>query len=202
MKTYFLIDRSGSMASRWEETMQALKAYASEMKKGSVHLTVFDKFGGEPVLRVITEHEKLSKWSIDKTMKAIQPRGMTPLNDAVGLFASNILSNKNKKVAIVIVTDGMENASTEYTQAKAKALLQECRDRTYDVVFLGADFENAQQAADLGNKSGQTITMTTGNYVATAGTLAARHKSYALNPQDTVNLAFTDDERRRATKGS
>jgi hypothetical protein len=88
------------------------------------------------------------------------PRGMTSLNDAVGRIVS--LANAGihgvqYKLAIIIMTDGLENASQEYSHAAAKALLDDCRARNWQVIFLGASFDNATQAASYGNSMAATV---------------------------------------------
>ena len=42
------------------------------------------------------------------------------------------------KLALIIMSDGLENASREYSHAAAKTLLDDCRARNWQVIFLGA----------------------------------------------------------------
>jgi hypothetical protein len=55
------------------------------------------------------------------------------------------------------MTDGQENASKELSVAQAKALLDRCRARNWQVIFLGADFDNAAQAASYGNLAASSV---------------------------------------------
>jgi Mg-chelatase subunit ChlD len=195
MKSYILIDRSGSMQTRWAETIGAVNAYvevlAAEKKtarKSDVTVAVFDS--QEP-FKVIRENVLASAWTPIATTE-VMPRGMTPLFDAIGDLVQRVKSANPKKASIVIVTDGDENSSREIKKDAAKSLLDELRAKNYDVVFIGADFDAFSQGAGLGNNAGQTILVSSGNYTSMMKGMATRSMAYA----DTgVVASFTDQER-------
>lgn len=197
MKAYILLDRSGSMASRWAETIGAIGIYADGLKaikKATLTLAVFDASHQTEYQQVITG-KPAKEWS--GIPADITPRGSTPLFDAVSRIVSQIKTDNPKKATLVIVTDGQENASKEISRDQAKALLDELRAKGYDVVFIGADFNNFSQASGLGNAAGSTIAMAAGNYAATMDSLVTRSMSYSAGA-DAKNLKFSDEDRKRA----
>lgn len=70
---------------------------------------------------------------------------MTPLNDAVGRIVARANAGNYDKVAIIIMTDGGENHSRELTVEGAKKLLDDCRAKGWQVIFLGASYDNVKR---------------------------------------------------------
>ena len=71
------------------------------------------------------------------------------------------------------------------------------RDKNFDVVFLGADFDAFGEAASVGTQAGQTLNMTAGSYGVAAASLAERTSMYAK----TGAIADFSDDDRRIAKG-
>lgn len=197
MKAYILLDRSGSMQSRWGETINAVNAYVSglaadkDTKKTAVTLAAFDN--QEP-FKIVRDAVKASDWQA-VSADEVQPRGMTPLYDAIGRLVTDIRKNLPKKATIVIVTDGAENSSHEIKKDAAKAMLDDMRAKSFDVIFIGADFDAFEQGGGLGNAAGQTLNMVAGSYGATMSNLASRSTLYARTGKVE---AFSDEDRKRA----
>jgi ADP-heptose:LPS heptosyltransferase len=86
-------------------------------------------------------------------------RGLTALCDAVGTtiekFAAIRKKEKGKpspdKVLFVVITDGEENSSKEYTASKVKKLIRK-REKTdgWEFLFLGANIDAAEEAEKIG----------------------------------------------------
>ncbi len=200
MHIYVLIDQSGSMASRWGETIGAVNAYAQGLRESAPEGLTFNvaAFDSADQLRFVElrRNVKADAWkniNDDET----SPGGMTPLFDAIGRLESWVDQDQPKKAAIAIITDGAENRSREVTRAGAKAMLNRMREREFDVVFLGADFDAFQEAEAVGTGAGQTLNMTEGNYFAAADALSRRTMEY-----DTLGdfgASFSDDDRDAAS---
>jgi len=91
----------------------------------------------------------------------LHPRGRTALLDTVGREIAQTginldalpESERPGRVVFVVVTDGAENASTEYTLEKLRADIARQRDQfNWQFQFIGAG-EDAWQGAQLGMKA-------------------------------------------------
>ncbi len=197
---FILLDRSGSMAdgNRWPETLSSINAYVSKLAADKVDtgvtLATFDDHGGLQY-NVIRDRIIPSTWR-QVTREEIEPRGGTPLNDAIGRIVSQAKAGFHgapyDKVAIIIMTDGFENASREITTQAAKALLADCRNRGWQVIMLGADYDNMVQAAAYGNAAGQTFGTASANLGATTSMLAGKRFLYGATGQA---MNMSDDEK-------
>lgn len=73
-----------------------------------------------------------------------------PLYDATGIVIERAIARNNDRTVIVILTDGHENASVEYTQAKIKDKVKQLQDKGWEVIFLGANFDVATYTTGAG----------------------------------------------------
>jgi hypothetical protein len=194
---FILLDRSGSMQSMWGEALSAVNSYVAKLAKDGVDtgvtLATFDTDQGKLCFDTIRDRILPNTWKpVDDT--DAQPRGMTPLNDAVGKIVALAKAGNYDRLAIIIMTDGHENASKELTVSAAKALLDECRAKNWQVIFLGADFDNAAQSMAYGNAKNATVRSSAKNLNATMGVVAESRRRYAASG---AAMQFTDEEKRR-----
>jgi uncharacterized protein YegL len=93
------------------------------------------------------------------TKNEYQAGGSTALLDAIGRTIHKIGSAQKhtaedyraEKVLFVIITDGEENASREYSSDKVKAQIEERKSRCgWEFIFLGANIDAAETAARFG----------------------------------------------------
>lgn len=194
---FILLDRSGSMSSLWGEALNSVNGYVKKLAEDKIDtgvtLATFDREGSEFKFDVIRDRIIPSTWK-PVTNEDADPRGMTPLNDATGRIVALAKAGSYEKVAIIIMTDGQENSSRELTLAQAKALLDECRAKNWQVIFLGANFDNAAQAFAYGNAAGQTVQSTAKNLGATMDSLSSSRVAYGATGE---SMKFTDEEKRR-----
>lgn len=187
MKSYILLDRSGSMQSNWAETLGAINGYVANIDRDTkVTLAVFDSVSFD----VLRDGVKAKNWR-HLTNDEANPRGMTPLFDAIGKLG-NIVDAK--KAAIVILTDGAENASVEMSKDTARLVIVGWRARGYDVSFIGADFDAFSEARGLGLGYGQTMNVSKGKMAETMAVSAQRTNAYAATGQA---QSFSDEDREK-----
>lgn len=140
----FLLDRTGSMATVKDETIGGFNGYLDELLKKPesrqirFSLTQFDSLSIDQV------HDCVPLAQVDKlTDKTFVPRGNTPLYDAIGKTIRAIQQKANgDKVLFVTLTDGEENASSEWTQDTVKELIKkrERKDKwTFSYIGVGPD---------------------------------------------------------------
>ena len=86
-------------------------------------------------------------------------RGCTALLDAVGKAIHHIGNvhkyareeDRPEKTLFVITTDGMENASRQYSYDKLKAMIERQKEKYgWEFLFLGANIDAAREAARFG----------------------------------------------------
>ena len=169
----FIQDRSGSMSSVWQETLNGFKTFVKDLKdnKDGVEylftLTTFDTLTETPFLA-----KPISEFSGDELQKH-GPRGSTALYDAVGATLKNTEGVKADKYIVVIVTDGEENSSREWDKdALQKAVEERLKLGNWTFTYLGTQPETWTDASALGIAVGATVTytptMATAAYAATS----------------------------------
>jgi uncharacterized protein YegL len=135
-----ILDKSGSMANKLSDVVEGFNAYVDGLKKEHqvdylFSLTLFDTMVAyRDVALPLAKIPKLD----DKTYV---PGGNTALNDAIGITVRKVESDRPQvdKVVTVIMTDGEENSSREWTLDAVKALIeQKEKEGTWTFVFLGA----------------------------------------------------------------
>ncbi len=183
LKTYILLDRSGSMNRRWEETLTAMNAYVKDLaettgsKTTRATMAVFDGFNGLR-FNVLRQDVAVKEWKPLTTDEAA-PAGMTPLYDAIGRMVSIMEEDKPERAVLVIMTDGAENQSREMTKVTAKAALDRCKERGWAITFIGADFDAMSDAQSVGVGGGQTISTKSGFLSETMSIVAEKTRRYA-----------------------
>lgn len=150
-----LLDRSGSMDAIKDDMMGGFDSFVKEQRSvpGACVLTLvqFDSFG------IDTVHE--AKPIADVPALLLEPRGMTPLLDAVGRTINDVGQRLERtpedkrpgRVLFVIVTDGHENASKEFKLDQIKSMVEH-QTNTYQWQFsyLGANVDAFAEAGGLG----------------------------------------------------
>lgn len=195
MRLFILLDRSGSMSARWREMLGALELYFDSVSDQSTRVTLlaFDHAGTNLVIndaRLSGLAETGHAWK-----NVVDPRGMTPLLDAVGELDKYVTERAKKKAVITIITDGAENASHKLSRADVKKIISRWQEKGYDVTFMGAAFDAFDEAGSIGIGRGHTISSADLHHDAMGQTLAMRASSYNSTGQ---SAEFTDSDRARA----
>ena len=226
MQVFILLDRSGSMRenignfgrfepigrdaqTRWQAACKGINAYVrslagnDETAEAKVTLFVFDSpsvYGlgetGVDLVRVQPATKPVDFHPIG--YDAIQPRGGTPLFDAIGEFVAyaELQARPEERVVLLIDTDGEENSSRRLNKLAAKEALDRCRARGWQVVMLGTDFENFHQASSVGNAYAQSLSSIGADGKAAAyNTVARETRSFMASGQC---MSFTDEDRADA----
>ena len=99
------------------------------------------------------------------TTKEYYARGCTALLDAVGRTVTHIASlhkalgrHAPEKTLFVITTDGLENASREYTAEKVKKLIEKQKKAGWEFLFLGANIDAVATAKQYGIDEDRAVT--------------------------------------------
>ena len=153
----FILDRSGSMAGLEEDTIGGFNAMIRKQRgeegQALVSTVLFDNH-----TEVIHDRVDIQRIS-PMTRKEYYVRGCTALLDAVGKSIRHIANihkyareeDRPEKTVFVITTDGMENASREYSYEKVRRMIEHEKEKYgWEFLFLGANIDAAKEAARFG----------------------------------------------------
>ncbi len=192
----FILDRSGSMTGLEGDTIGGFNSMIAKQKKepgeAFVSAVLFDH-----EIEVIHDRVKLAKIP-ELTEKEYFTRGSTALLDAMGRSIRHIIKvhrSMNPKevpenVVFVIITDGMENSSREYSGHEVKKMVEhEKTQYGWEFLFIGANMDAIAEAGKLGISANRAV-----NYRADSrGTGAVwRGASYAMYSMRTM-ASMADD---------
>lgn len=115
------------------ETVSGFNAYIKGLKEkddGTMRftLTQFDSMG----IDILHDGVKL-KEVIKMSGETYQPRANTPLYDAIGqtIQATKKKAGEKYKVLFVTLTDGLENASSDWDEEKVRAEIKACENKLH-----------------------------------------------------------------------
>lgn len=199
-----LIDQSGSMQHTRQSTVDGINEYINTLKedggKYKVSLTMFDSdVGGK--LRLDKHWRNIYIDDVPELkLEDYNPNGGTPLQDAFCMTLKNIKDRKDEKYLFVVLTDGYENTSKEYTADDMKKLKKklEAKDN-WTFVYLGANqdaFATAQQW-DFSSSNVSNFN-TTGKGMSVAFvSLGAATRSYSAAPVMSTTAYFTEEQQKK-----
>jgi uncharacterized protein YegL len=164
----FVLDESGSMESIKKETITGLNEQIQELRKTSNIKTYVSlvKFSGS--VDTLYWNRPLEE-VLELTNETYTPNGATAMLDAVGISVNRLRNETTVKdndvsYLVVIVSDGAENASREYTWDMVRELITKCKDdKAWTVTYLGANQDLTQVRQSLNIDIGNTLSyITTG----------------------------------------
>jgi hypothetical protein len=180
-----IIDRSGSMDSIKMDAIGGFNNFLADQKKekGKAIMTIalFDNeyilmCSGKPLGDVEPFNEN-----------TYVPRGSTALLDAVGRTINETNQRNPEKAIIVVLTDGHENSSHEFTKQAIKKMIADCEAKGWVVVYLSADANAFEDGRTVGVGINNIMSFSADQRGANIGTMSA---SYA-----------TSDYRQKGARG-
>ena len=153
----FILDRSGSMSGLEKDTIGGFNTMLEKQKhvegEATISTVLFDH-----AFEVL--HNRLDIKHVNPiTSKEYYVRGSTALLDAIGrgIVKINRIQQmqseheKAEKVIFIITTDGMENASRQFTYSDIKNLIEKQKEQFgWEFIFLGANIDAVETAARFG----------------------------------------------------
>lgn len=203
-----IADRSGSMSDSIEEMTNAINRIIDDQKKDTspckVSLWIFDD-------KVEKIWDRMNLSAVPKlTKETYCARGATALNDAIGMamndlgksLAAEKMEDRPGKVMVVIVTDGFENASKEFSGQQIKDMIQHQKEKySWQYMFLGADLDAYKMGFQYG-LTAQSVANISKQNLQGAGSMVSRGLSRyrtAANIDGTY-ASLLDDEKEEAEK--
>jgi hypothetical protein len=158
----FILDRSGSMSGLENDTIGGFNSFVRKQAEiGPTNLTTVlfdDKY---EIL-----HNGIDAKKAVLTEKEYYTRGSTALLDAIGKTINDVgkrlgetpEAQRPGKVIFVITTDGLENASVEFSYEEVKRMITHQSEKyRWEFVFMGANIDVAREGNKLGIKSDRSF---------------------------------------------
>ena len=199
-----ILDRSGSMRPIAKDTIGGFNTFLADQKKDPADEARLTLVQFDHEYDVIHNNKLLAEVP-ELTGETYVPRGNTALLDALGrtitttgqTLSAMPENERPEAVVVVVITDGEENASREYTKAQVAAMVKEQTDvYKWQFLFLGANIDAIQAGASVGVHAANAM-----NYQPTAGGMdvllrdvSSNVKSYRSTKQ-VSDLSFTQAQR-------
>lgn len=211
-----ILDRSGSMGGLEEDTIGGFNSMIEKQKREEgealVSVILFDDR-----TEVLCDREDIRKVR-PMTGKQYYVRGCTALLDAVG-GAIRHIGNVHRyirpedvpeKTIFVITTDGMENASREFTYDKVRSMIERQKDKhNWEFLFLGANIDAVKEAGRFGIQASRAAKYehdsagtlknfeVLGNVVRRARSAGSAAKMAEMFDSEDMLASIRDDYRKR-----
>jgi len=160
----FILDRSGSMGGLEKDTIGGYNSMLERQKKED----------GEAIISTVlfddkseVLHDRKNLYDVKSiTDRDYYVRGCTALLDAVGGAIHHIgnvhkympAKERPEKTMFIITTDGMENASKEYSYSKVKKMVEEKKKKYHwEFIFLGANIDAVEVAGRFGVERNRAV---------------------------------------------
>ena len=159
----FILDKSGSMSGLEEDTIGGFNAMIRKQKKAP----------GEALVSAVLFSDD-SDVIIDRVpLDEVKPLteddyfvgGCTALIDAIGGAIHHVQmihkyirkEDTPEHTMFVITTDGMENASHQYTSNQVKKMIKKQEKQGWEFLFLGANIDAVSTAANFGIRKERAV---------------------------------------------
>ena len=152
----FILDRSGSMCGRESDTIGGFNSTIAKQKNEAgdalVTTVLFDD-------RYEVLHDRIDLADVAKmTEREYYTRGCTALLDAIGRTIENVheaqkavaKSERPGKTVFIIITDGLENASADFTVSNVKRMIGKRSKKGWEFIYLGANIDAIAEAGKIG----------------------------------------------------
>ncbi len=196
-----IVDRSGSMHSIASDVRGSVKQFIGDQQKhnGRASLTVaqFDH-----QYEVVYDFKDIKDVDAEKFANAYSPRGSTALLDAIGRTTIALqkkldgmpLADRPKRVVVAIITDGYENASTEFKLEQIKEMIKKNEALGWDFMFMGASLDTIEIAKNMGFSADKSAAYNTSNagscfdFLSQKATQARQGQKVDITPEERTNL--------------
>ena len=198
-----LLDRSGSMSTSIESTEDGWRELINGQRAtpGQCRVTLAQFDHEYEVLYPPTDIGAVPEF-------VLEPRGRTALLDAAGRFITEVGEHLSATpeperpghVICLIMTDGMENASRDWTWAALKRLITQQREvYSWEFIFLGADIDAVEVGRRMGVDERYAMTFDKRNYASNRAAFASAHDVMAKRRMSVGgDDGFGEEDRKKA----
>lgn len=152
-----ILDESGSMHSIYNqaltganETIQSIRAAQAQYPDQDHRFTFVTFNTVDPNIKTVIDDAPIGTVK-DLTEADYHPNACTPLYDAMGMSITALEHKvrEDDRVLVTIVTDGLENASREYSGQAVKEMVGRLRKKGWTFVYIGANQDAVEVARGL-----------------------------------------------------
>ena len=157
-----VLDKSGSMQGLESDTIGGFNSMIEKQKALSTPVDVTAVLFNDTT-DVLYTHKNI-RTVRPLTDKEYEVGGTTALLDAVGNTILKVerepsVKSRGTKVVFVIITDGLENASAEFSKTKVKQMISDKQEKAgWDFIYLGANIDAVEEADAIGVKKSNAVT--------------------------------------------
>ena len=197
-----LLDRSGSMGDIKAETIDGFNCFLEEQRAAGDNATLtLVQFDTEST-DVVHESKPIREVP-DLNDQSFQPRGGTPLLDALGQtidstgrsLAAIPEAKRPDKVVFVVITDGQENSSRYHTKASVKEKIDHQAGKySWQFVFLGANQDAFDEAGSVGIAAANAANFSPARMQFALAATAANVAGYRRSG-NAAKLAYSEKQR-------
>lgn len=199
-RTYYhlILDRSGSMTSCIEQTVDGVNQQIRRIKE------VSERFPDQELITSLTLfNDRLTRaWSLVRpgnlreiSFADYQPEGFTALLDAIGTTIADMHKSTGAEieageasVVVVIITDGHENSSREFSHGQVASLIRELEmTGKWTFTYLGATLDAVEIATSLNIQRNNAMHFKPDDYTLVYNKLDKSLYSY-LNEKETGKI--------------
>lgn len=203
-----ILDKSGSMEPTRTDTVGGYNTFIEAQKAlpGECEITLIQFNNHREFTYKSVDVKSLTKGLL---LEQYNPANGTALLDAIGVaiaekgaeFAALPEEKRPGKVMFVIITDGQENASKDFTFDKIKEMIEHQKSvYNWDFTFLGANIDTFNVADSLGIVAGKSLSFSStksGGAVrafAAVNAYATRTRGVAKG-QSVADVNYTEEDR-------
>lgn len=202
-----ILDRSGSMRDVAADAIGGFNSFLADQKKvqGEATITLIqfdDKYEPLHSFKPIAEVPELDSFTF-------QPRGTTALRDAIGRTIDDTGTNlalmkeadRPEKVIVVVITDGIENASRHFSAARINEMIRHQTDEyNWQFVFMGSNQDAITSARSIGIAAASAL-----SYDNTEQSIKMSYQGLSRSISNarlgvTKQAIFTDEDRLKIKK--
>lgn len=164
-----ILDKSGSMEHIRRAAVEGFNETLAGIKKAQERFSETQ----EHFVTLLTFCDCEKKYVFDKVkvadthplaMEDYEPCCCTPLYDAMGFTLTSMRNHvkriEDSVVVVTIITDGLENASKEYTGSAVKHLVEDLKREGWTFTYMGANQDSVEVAFNLSIRNARNFDYT------------------------------------------
>ncbi len=197
-----VVDRSGSMMTIKEDMEGGIKTLLEEQSQvAGTCLVTLAQFDSEyELVADATPIAELADY-------LLIPRGRTALLDAIGRTIGQVESrlkglapdDQPDHVLFAVITDGMENASSEWTRSKVMKSVKAKVAGGWDFMFLGANQDAIEEGAHMGFAAETALTFEPSSEGIKEAWSSVSMSMGKMRRGEASALEFTEQDRKAAS---